>query len=109
MTVERLGGASSQQRTRRRREKRTDYVIELPFGVPSVEYTCPGCGETFLATIHVPKDEPTFGTCSDWDCDAYLKFIDESRDSRRSTGHNRSLGAFATDGGRADVGGDADR
>lgn len=93
--TERFGGEGTAQLTRRRREKRTDYVVELPFGEQHVEYECPGCGGTFEATILLPTDEPTFGTCSAWGCDAYLKFIDERCDTRRSTGHNRSLGAFA--------------
>lgn len=94
---DRLRGVDCRELTRRRREKRTDYVVELPFG-ERTEYECPGCGGTFETTIHIPTDEPTFGGCAKWECDAFLKFIDESRTSRRSTGHNRSLGAFAGDG-----------
>lgn len=94
-----LGEPDAKTLTRRRREKRTDYVVEIPFGEPHVEYTCPGCGGEFHATMHVPKDEPSFGTCSDWDCDAFLKFIHDGDDSDRSAGHNRSLGAFADLGG----------
>jgi hypothetical protein len=94
-----LGDPDAKRLTRRRREQRADYVVEIPFGQPFAEFTCPECGGEFHATLHVPKDEPTFGNCSNWDCDAFLKFINEGTDARGSAGHNRSLGAFATDGG----------
>ncbi len=93
-----LGDPDARTLTRRRREKRTDYVVELPFG-ERAGFTCPGCGGDFEAVLHVPEGEPTFGTCSAWECDAFLKFIREGRDVRRSAGQNRALGAFATDGG----------
>ncbi|WP_152415912.1 hypothetical protein [Halovivax asiaticus] len=96
-----LGSPDASTLTRRRREKRTDFVIELSFGEPLVSYSCPGCGTEALATLLVPTDEPTFGNCSNWDCDAFLKFIHDGGDSNGSAGHNRPLGAFATDGGRS--------
>lgn len=92
-----IGGPDPKLLTRRRRERRTDHVIEISFGEPLEEYTCPECEGEFQATLHVPTDEPTFSNCSDWHCDAFLKFVHEGNDSRRSAGHNRSLGAFATD------------
>lgn len=92
-----LGEPDAKTLARQRREARTDHVIELPFHENHVEYECPECGETFEASIMIPKDEPTFSECS-WDCDAFLKFIDEDHaESRRSAGKNRSLGAFASD------------
>ena len=94
-----LGEPDAKTLTRRRREERTDFVIEIPFGEPFVEFTCPECRGDFQATIHVPKDEPTFGNCSDTDCDALLKFVDEGTHSRRSAGDNRTLETFATDAG----------
>lgn len=99
-----LGEPNAKSLTRRRREKRTDHVIQIPFQEAHVEYECPECGESFRATLMVPKDEPSFHNCSNWDCDAFLKFIDEGRDARRSAGQNQSLeafasGAIATDGG----------
>lgn len=61
--------------TRRRREKQADATVDLPFGVHT-EIECPACGEAFLIGIFgSPRDEPSFGRCSTWDCDALLKFV----------------------------------
>jgi len=60
---------------RRRREERTDAVIEMPFGEPHVEVECPECEESFLNTIAATAEySPTFGPCPNWECDAFLKF-----------------------------------
>lgn len=68
---------------RRRREKRKDAVIELPFGKP-VEVTCPECGETFETGIYAdPEDySPTFDNCPNWDCDAFLKFASDGSEEK---------------------------
>lgn len=62
--------------TRRHREKRRDATIELPFN-ERVEVECPECGETFemtIATCHPAETTPSWSNCSNWDCDAFLKF-----------------------------------
>jgi len=63
--------------TRRVREKRADATIEVTFGERDA-YTCPECRyEEEIGIYGAPHDEPSFGDCSNWDCDAFLKFVDD--------------------------------
>jgi len=69
-------GADARHETRQRREERTDAVVELPFN-ERVEVDCPVCGETFETTIATGNPSihsPTFGRCTNWKCNAFLKF-----------------------------------
>lgn len=66
--------------TRRAREKRCDGEITLPFN-ERVEVACPACGEEFSVTIATGDPErssPSWGRCTNWECDAFLKFRRES-------------------------------
>jgi len=60
---------------RRVREKRADATIEIPFG-ERVQYKCPECGGSFETSIYgADRSAPSFDNCSNWDCDAFLKFV----------------------------------
>lgn len=64
--------------TRRAREQRCDGEIALPFG-ERVAVACPVCGEEFSTLILADAGtSPSWGTCPDWDCDAFLKYRHES-------------------------------
>lgn len=68
--------ADARRVTRRRREERTDAVIDLPFN-ERADVECPSCGESFEKLVAVGDPaaySPTFGRCSNWECDAFLKF-----------------------------------
>jgi hypothetical protein len=75
--------------TRRHREKRADATVELPFN-ERVRVTCPECVESFATTIACGDPEaysPTFGTCRNWECDAFLKYVsDGSEGADESSG-----------------------
>jgi hypothetical protein len=73
--------------TRRRREKRADATIEITFG-EKTSYECPECGYEERIGIYGSKDNsPSFGNCSNWDCDAFLKFVDDGdRESDEPSG-----------------------
>ena len=63
--------------TRRVREKRADTTIEVTYD-EKTPYTCPECGtEERVGIYGLDYDEPSFGNCSNWDCDAFLKFVDD--------------------------------
>jgi hypothetical protein len=63
--------------TRRHREQRAAATIEVTYE-EKTPYTCPECGEEERIGIYgLDYDEPTFGNCSNWDCDAFLKFVDD--------------------------------
>ena len=69
--------------TRRRREERTDAVVELPYN-ERVRVTCPACGEPFENSIScgdIPSYSPTFGSCPNWECDAFLKFVSDGSEA----------------------------
>ena len=77
MTTDRLRtAADARHTTRQNRERRTDAVLELPFN-ERVAVVCPVCGESFetcILTSDPAGYSPTFGRCSTWDCEAFLKF-----------------------------------
>jgi len=63
--------------TRRHREKRATATIEVTFG-EKTPYECPECGhETRIGIYGADYDEPSFLNCKNWDCDAFLKFVDD--------------------------------
>jgi len=72
-----IDGESNRAKTRRRREKQATATIEVTFG-EKTPYECPGCGhETAIGIYTTAYDEPSFLNCSNWDCDAFLKFVDD--------------------------------
>lgn len=82
--------------TRRAREQRLDGTITLPFN-ERVEVACPQCGEEFpvtIATSTPAASSPSWGRCTDWDCDAFLKFRHEGA-VESSKPSQTGLGQFA--------------
>ena len=67
-----LGDGSNREKTRRRREERTDHVHDIPFN-QEVDVQCPDCGETIEVGIY-GATERSYGSCWGLDCDAYHKF-----------------------------------
>jgi len=68
---------SNRVKTLRRREKRTDATIEVTFD-QKTSYECPECGDEEQIGIYGSDyDEPSYLPCSAWDCDAFLKFVDD--------------------------------
>jgi len=83
--------------TRQRRERRADGVVTLPFGVPHVEVECPECGEAFQVTIATSDPaaySPTFGRCSSWECEAFLKYR-HTTDRKADAGGQQTLGRWS--------------
>jgi predicted RNA-binding Zn-ribbon protein involved in translation (DUF1610 family) len=71
--------ADASLETRRAREQRLDCEITLPFN-ERVEVACPECGEEFpvtIATSTPAASSPSWGRCTNWECDAFLKFRHE--------------------------------
>lgn len=65
--------ADARAQLRRKREERADAVIELPFN-ERVEVDCPVCGESQSVAIYAPPARsPSWTSCWNWDCDAFLK------------------------------------
>jgi len=85
-------------KTRRRREKRKDATLSLPFG-ERAEVECPECGEVFENGIYAdPSESPSFGNCPKWDCDVFLKYESDGTESPRetdTTAKQSDLAAFA--------------
>ena len=73
-------GAAARQRTRRRREERADATIRVPVN-DHAEVSCPECGVS-TTVIFAGDSEmfPSFGTCWNWDCEAFLKFAWDGTD-----------------------------
>ncbi|SEO72440.1 hypothetical protein SAMN05216388_1017112 [Halorientalis persicus] len=89
--------------TRRNRERRKDATVELPFN-ERVTVECPGCGETFeltIATGDPAQTTPSWGGCTTWDCDAFLKFEwdgthqDPERETEETESAQTGLDQFA--------------
>ncbi len=93
--------SDSRRKTRLARERRTDAVIEQPYNVPHVDVVCPECGTEFVSTICGDPGEcsPSFGSCPNWECDAFLKFRSDGSESTASTPTQTGLSQFATAGG----------
>jgi hypothetical protein len=86
---------SNRAKTRRRREKRATATIEVTFG-EKTPYECPECGhETKIGIYGAEFDEPSFLPCSAWDCDAFLKFVDDGDRSSEAAGGQANLAQFA--------------
>jgi len=87
--------ADPRHRTRVRRERRADAEIEVPVG-ERVERECPECGECFEVLVAGSDDGPSFDSCSNWDCDAFLAFQHQQREINRDSGPAQTaLGQFA--------------
>jgi hypothetical protein len=100
MTLEDRSDSSVE--TARRRAERADHHVEVPAN-ERTRVECPGCECIFKNSIVCgdPKSYfPTYGTCTNWECDAFLQFrwngedgavSDEEDDEPAQTG----LDAFA--------------
>lgn len=81
--------------TRRRREQRADATIEVTFDEKSA-YECPECGDEERIGIYGRDyDEPSFLPCSNWGCDAFLKFVDDGEREDPAPSGQVALGQFA--------------
>jgi len=92
--------ADARAQLRREREAKTDAVIELPFN-ERVEVDCPVCGASKAVAIYVPTAKsPEFGSCWNWDCDAFLKFQTDGTEATTEPQEVQTgLDRFATAGG----------
>ncbi|MFC7077851.1 hypothetical protein [Haloarcula halophila] len=89
----------ARRKTRQRREQRADADLELPFN-ERVTVDCPECGEGFEVNIltSTPRQyTPTFGRCTNHECDAFLKFCwdGSTPDEPEDDDEQASLAAFA--------------
>lgn len=86
---------SNRAKTRRRREKQATATIEVTFG-EKTPYQCPECGhETAIGIFGSDFDEPSFLNCKNWDCDAFLKFVDDGDREPEEPSGQAALSAFA--------------
>jgi len=84
--------------TRRVREKRKDATVEVTYD-EKTPYTCPECGcESVTGIYGLDYDEPSFDNCPNWDCDAFLKFVDDGDREEASPSGQVGLEQFSGGG-----------
>lgn len=89
-------GRDNARITRRRREERTDAVIEVPFNQSRIEVECPVCGAETTVKILL-NGSVSFCNCWNSDCDAFLKFEDSTVQVEIEETDQSQLAAFGSE------------